>query len=117
MASTDGQPGRLFLWFPVGLALRKVRRFLRRIDQTFTSTPTGALVVDAPSGYPEQLILDLGDLLTEDESADTRCVFKTGFDDLDVDDIRRVRTIGELCQLVASAWLVDILRSDRLTSV
>src|SRR5262245_12790317 len=117
LGTTAGQPGRLFLWFPVGLAYRKVRRYLRRIDLTFVSTATGALVVDAHEGFPEQLVFDLGDLLTDDESSDTRCVFKPGYGDLDVDDIRRVRTVGELSRLREAAWLVDILRSDRLTSV
>src|SRR6185295_7102461 len=100
-----------------GLALRKVRHYLRQLDIAYTSTPTGALAVDAPKGYPHELLLDLAELLTGDESADTRCVFKAGVEDLDVEDIRRVRTIGELRQLRSSAWLVDILRTDRLTSV
>lgn len=112
-----GDPGRLFLWFPVGLALRKVCRYLRQDDRQFTTTSTGALAVCAAEGYPEDLLLDLADLLTDDEGADTPCVFKCGDDDLDVDDIRRVRTIHELRQLRASSWLVDMLRTDRLTSV
>lgn len=110
-------PGRLFLWFPVGLALRKVRRFLRQTDEHFCTVPTGALVVDAPRGYPDELLGDLGDLLTDDEGADTRCVFKAGPGDLDVSDIRRVRTIAELRRLRGSAWLLDMLRGNRLTSV
>lgn len=112
-----GDQGRLFLWFPVGLALRKVRRYLQRVDRTFCTTSTGALTVDAPEGYPEQLILELADLLSEHEGADTRCVFKVGQDDLDVDDIARVRTIHELRQAQAQRWLVDMLRTERLTSV
>lgn len=111
------EPGRLFLWFPVGLALRKVKTYLRRTERTFCTTSTGALTVDAPDGFPEELIGELDDLLTEHESADTRVVFKTGTDDLDVDDIARVRTIDELRQTRASAWFVDILRGERLTSV
>ncbi len=111
------EPGRLFLWFPVGLALRKVRRYLVQLDRPFTMTATGALTVDAPEGYPEELLLDLADFLTMDEGADTRCVFKIGADDLEVDDIHRVRTIHELRQIHVSSWFVEILRGDRLTSV
>ena len=47
----------------------------------------GAIVVDAPEGYPEQLLMDLSELLSDYEGADTRCVFKAGSADLDVDDI------------------------------
>jgi EAL domain-containing protein (putative c-di-GMP-specific phosphodiesterase class I) len=112
-----GDPGRLFLWFPVGLAHRKVSHFLRTTERPFTTSVSGALVVGAPDGYPEELVLELGELLTSDESADTRCVFKAGQGDLDVDDISRVRTIDELRQLRASSWFVDLLRADRLTSV
>jgi EAL domain-containing protein (putative c-di-GMP-specific phosphodiesterase class I) len=112
-----GHPGRLFLWFPVGLALKKVRRYLRQIDAVFTSMASGALVVSASHGYPVDLIGALAELLSEHEAADTRCVFKTGGDDLDGDDIRRVRTLRELRKLRESAWLVDMLRSNRLTSV
>lgn len=109
--------GRIFFWFPVGLAERKVRQYLRRTDRTFSVTFSGALAVDAPEGYPEDLLAELGDLLSEFESADTRCVFKPGTGDLDVDDIARVRTVDELRQLRESAWFVDLLRGDRLTSV
>jgi EAL domain-containing protein (putative c-di-GMP-specific phosphodiesterase class I) len=109
--------GRLYFWFPVGLAERKVRQYLRRTDRAFSATFSGALAVAAPDGYPEELLIELGDLLTEYESADTRCVFKLGDGDLDVDDIARVRTIDELRQVRESAWFVDLLRGDRLTSV
>jgi len=112
-----GHPGRLFLWFPVGLAHRKVRQYLRGIERSFTTTLSGALTVDAPEGFPEELVLDLTQLLTEHESGDTRCVFKIGGDDLDVDDIARVRTIDELRHARASSWFVDMLRAERLTSV
>lgn len=115
--SRSSEPGRLFLWFPVGLALQKVRRYLRRLDRAVATTPTGALAVDAPEGYPEELLLELCDLLTHDEGADTRCLFKIGHDDLDVLDIRRVRTVHELREIQRSEWFIDILRRDRLTSV
>src|SRR5581483_9551062 len=85
-AAAASEPGRLYLWFPVGLALRKVRTYLRRTAWAYATTPTGALAVESHAGYPEELIVDLVDLLTPDESADTRCVFKTGDGDLDVDD-------------------------------
>jgi EAL domain-containing protein (putative c-di-GMP-specific phosphodiesterase class I) len=107
----------LFLWFPVGLATRTVSHYLRQIGRSFTTTSTGALTVDSPEGYPADLLVDLAEMLTEDEAADTRCVFKAGSDDLDVEDIRRVRTIHELRQLEASAWLVEMMRGERLTSV
>jgi EAL domain-containing protein (putative c-di-GMP-specific phosphodiesterase class I) len=115
--SRAGDPGRLFLWFPIGLAERKVSRYLRRIERTFKTTATGALTVDAPDGYPQELMCDLAELLTDDEAADTRCVFKNGMHDLEVEDIGRVRTVRELRELQASAWLVDMLRGERLTSV
>lgn len=115
--SRSSEPGRLFLWFPVGLALQKVRRYLRRLDRVVCTTATGALTVDAPEGYPEELLVELCDLLTHDEGADTRCVFKIGNEDLDVHDIRRVRTIHELREIQRSEWFIDILRRDRLTSV
>jgi EAL domain-containing protein (putative c-di-GMP-specific phosphodiesterase class I) len=110
-------PGRLFLWFPVGLALRKVRTYLRRTDWAYSTTTTGALAVASPEGYPESLLIDLAELLTADERVDTRCVFKPGSDDLEVEDIARVRTVDELRQMRASSWFVDLLRGDRLTSV
>lgn len=116
-ASCSGQAGRLFVWFPVGLALAKVRRYLRQAERTFCTTSTGALTVDAPHGYPEDLLADLVELLTADEREDTRWVFKTGDGDLDVDDIPRVRTIEELRETLASSWFVDLLRADRFTSV
>ena len=115
--SRTREPGRLFLWFPVGLALQKVRRYLRRVDRAVCTTATGALTVGAPEGYPEELLTELCDLLTHDEGADTRCVYKIGEDDLDVHDIRRVRTIHELREIHRSEWFIDILRRDRLTSV
>ncbi|MEP6492709.1 MAG: EAL domain-containing protein [bacterium] len=115
--SQTGEPGRLFLWFPVGLALHKVRRYLRQVDRLFATTVSGALTVESPEGYPRDLLVDLVELLTEDEGADTRCVFKRGGDELEPGDIRRVRTIHELRALHQSSWLVEMLRGDRLTSV
>ena len=115
--SRAADPGRLFLWFPVGLAVRKVGRYLRQIERTFSTTSTGALTIDSPEGYPVELLLDLTELLTTDEGADTRCVFKAGSEDLEVEDIGRVRTIHELRELQASAWLVEMMRGERLTSV
>jgi hypothetical protein len=100
--SHAGAPGRLFVWLPVGLALRKVRRYLRQAERSFHNTASGALAIDAPAGYPETLLFDLVDLLTDDESADTRCVFKTGRADLNVEDIRRVRTVRQLRQRQSS---------------
>jgi EAL domain-containing protein (putative c-di-GMP-specific phosphodiesterase class I) len=116
-SSTTEAGGRLYLWFPVGLAARRVCQHLAQAGCDFQTTWTGALTVDAPNGYPEELIAELGDLLSADESADTRCVFTPGFGDLDVEDIARVRTIDELHQLRRTSWFVDILRDDRLTSV
>jgi EAL domain-containing protein (putative c-di-GMP-specific phosphodiesterase class I) len=116
-AFSDSEPWRLFLWFPVGFALRKVRQYLLRTERPFATTFSGALTVQAPDGYPEDLVFELADLLTDHESADTRCVYKVGDGDLDVDDIARVRTIDEVRQARASSWFVDMLRADRLTSV
>ncbi|HEY4130842.1 MAG TPA: EAL domain-containing protein [Gemmatimonadaceae bacterium] len=109
--------GRLFVWFPVGLAMQKVRRYLRQLDWSFSTTSTGALTIDAPDGYPQDLVIELADLLTADEGADTRCVFKRGADDLDVEDIGRVRTIHELQHAHGASWFVDMLRDERLRSV
>ncbi len=108
--------GRLHVWFPVGLAMRRVQQYLRQTERPFSVTPTGALTLDANEEQADELIDELAELLTADESADTRCVF-TGPHDLEVDDIARVRTIDELRQTRASAWLVDMIRADRLTSV
>lgn len=114
----DGtQAGRLFLWFPVGLAARRVCQHLTQGALSFRTTWTGAVVVDARGGYPHELIAELGELLSVHESADTRCVFKIGNDDLDVHDIARVRTLDELRQLRRSSWFVDLLRTERVTSV
>jgi hypothetical protein len=88
--------GRLFLWFPVGLAARRVRQHLAQAGCSFDTTWTGAVTVDALDGYPHDLIAELAGLLSRHESADTRCVFKRGRDDLDAEDIARVRTIDEL---------------------
>lgn len=112
-----GDSGRLYLWFPVGSALRKVRTYLRRIDREFHTAATGALSVDAPDGYPEELLIELSSLLTSDEAADTRCLYKTGTGDIEVEDIARVRTVRELEQARESSWLVDLIRDDRLTSI
>ncbi|HTR77856.1 MAG TPA: EAL domain-containing protein [Gemmatimonadaceae bacterium] len=109
--------GRLFLWFPIGLAMRKVRRYLRDTDRVFGTSSTGALVIDGQAGYPDELIVDITDLLTPDEAADTRCLFKVGNEDLDVEDIPNVRTVAQLQRLRESGWLVDMLRTNRLTSV
>src|SRR5579885_22847 len=113
----DARGGRLYLWFPVGSALRKVRTYLRRIDRDFHSAASGALSVAAPDGYPEDVLIDLSSLLTADEAADTRCLYKIGTGDIEVDDVARVRTIRELEQARESSWLVDLIRDDRLTSI
>lgn len=115
--SNAGTPGRLFVWLPVGHALRKVRRYLRQANRPFQNTASGAMAIDASAGCPEALVFDLIDLLTDDESADTRCVFKTGRADLNVEDIRRVRTIRQLRQRQSSQWLLEMLKSERFTSV
>jgi EAL domain-containing protein (putative c-di-GMP-specific phosphodiesterase class I) len=117
IGATSATAGRLFLWFPVGLAARRVCQHLAQAGCVFETTWTGAVSVDAPNGRPDELIAELGELLSPHESADTRCVFKAGYDDLDVEDIMRVRTIDELHQLRRSSWFADILRDERLTSV
>jgi hypothetical protein len=93
---TSAASGRLFLWFPVALVARRVCRHLAQAGCAFNTTWTGAVTVDAPHGYPYDLISELGRLLSSHESADTRCVFKSGNDGLDGEDIARVRTIDEL---------------------
>jgi len=114
----DGSPaGRLFLWFPVGLAARRVCQHLLQSGRPFDTSWSGAVVVQAPHGYPEQLVGELAELLSVHESADTRCVFKVGGAELDAHDIARVRTIDELRELRKSSWFVDMLRTERLTSV
>jgi EAL domain-containing protein (putative c-di-GMP-specific phosphodiesterase class I) len=97
--------------------MRKVRRYLREADCTFGTSSTGAMVVDGPAGYPEALIVDITELLTADEAADTRCLFKLGHEDLDVSDVDKVRTVAQLQRLRESGWLIDMLRTNRLTSV
>jgi EAL domain-containing protein (putative c-di-GMP-specific phosphodiesterase class I) len=97
--------------------MQKVRRHLRMVGWSFETTPTGALAVDSPGGYPQDLLIELADLLTIDEGADTRCVFKRGDGELDVDDIARVRTVHELQCATGASWFVDMLRAERLTSV
>ena len=59
---------------------------------------------DAPHGDPDELIIELGQLLSAHESADTRCVFKAGYDDLDGEDIARVVTIDERLARTAGAF-------------
>jgi EAL domain-containing protein (putative c-di-GMP-specific phosphodiesterase class I) len=113
----DHGGGTLFLWFPVGLAMRKVRRHLRHAGRVFQVSASGAFAVDAPEGFPRGLVLALAEVLTGDEGADTRCVFKAGPADLDVNDIARVRTVHEIRAAEGSSWFVDLLRADRLTSV
>ncbi len=112
-----GEPGRLFLWFPVAHALRRVRHHLVRTGRAYARVPNGALTVVTPGAAVHNLLHEVLDLLTDDERSDTRCVFKPGTADLDADDIARVRTIDELRHLRASAWFVDMLRDDRVTSV
>jgi hypothetical protein len=97
-------PGRLFLWFPVGLAARRVCQHLAQAGCSFDTTWTGAVMVDAPHGDPDELIIELGQLLSAHESADTRCVFKAGYDDLDGEDIARVVTIDERLARTAGAF-------------
>lgn len=109
--------GRLYLWFPVGSAMRKVRTYMRRIDREFHTAATDALSVDASDGYPEELLIELSSLLTADEAADTRCLYKVDGGDIEVDDVARVRTVRELEQARESSWLVDLIRDDRLTSI
>ena len=87
---------------PVGHALRKVRRYLRQTNTPFQNTASGAIAIDAPAGCPESLVLDLIDLLTDDESADTRCVFKTGRADLNVEPVMTVSPDGQ------SLWVLDV---------
>lgn len=109
--------GRLYLWFPVGLAARKVTRYLRQLDRGFTTTMAGALTIETGDSDPEELLIDITELLSRDEAADTRCVFKADDDELTSEDIRRVRTVGEVQQLYASSWLMDMVHGERLTSV
>lgn len=116
-ASRAAEPGRLFLWFPVALVLRRVRHYLVRTGRSYSRVPNGALTVVTPSAGVYDLLHDVIDLLSADERSDTRCVFKAGMGDLDADDIARVRTIDELSHLRASAWFVDMLRDERVTSV
>jgi EAL domain-containing protein (putative c-di-GMP-specific phosphodiesterase class I) len=109
--------GRLHVWFPVGLAMRRVQQYLRQTERAFVTTPSDALTIEATETDAAELITELAELLTPAESADTRCVFTADVDDLGVEDIARVRTIDELRQARATSWLVDMLRTDRLTSV
>lgn len=90
------ESGQLYLWFPVGVAERRVRQYLRQIGRVFQITSTGAMRIEAPNGFPSMLIAELGVILTSDESADTRCVFKSGSEELSGDDIARVRTLDQL---------------------
>ena len=99
--SSSLESGQLYLWFPVGVAERRVRQHLRQSGRVFRFTPTGAMRIEAPDGSSSALIAELGAILPSDESADTRCVFKSGSEELNGDDIVRVRTLDQLSGALA----------------
>ena len=84
----------------------------------FSTTWTGAVTVDAPERLSAGSHRRAGRSAHRNTRAPIRAASSSrASDDLDVEDIARVRTIDELHQLRRSSWFVDILRDDRLTSV
>lgn len=109
-------PGRLHLWLPLGHTMSKTYGHLTSGGWDCEKTREPALVVRLEEDRLTELFATLSEALTGREMEDTRALFKPHPEELSISDIPRARSLRQLSSLGRSAWLLDMLSEDRLTS-
>lgn len=109
--------GTLYLWFPLGHSSRKAQSELRRREWSFTITDDGCTIVGVTEDGLRGVLDAVCGALSQPEIDDTRALFKPGGGELTLSDFSRVRGLSQIILLNQSAWLVDMLREERLTAL
>ena len=109
--------GNLYLWPPTAHTLGKIRALKQRAKikkAPNAAADVAAIAVD--TGMLETLLLKLTGVLTEEEVKDTRALFMDSDREPGLGDFGHIRPLSELVAFSDSAWLMDILRENRLIS-
>jgi hypothetical protein len=115
-AVADGA-GTLYLWFPLGHSLGKGLLALKQLGLTFHAVHDRQCVIVSLSGDElTPAISALVETFTVEETRDTRVLFMPGAGDPALDDFGRTTTLHQFDTLLQSAWVLDILEHERVTS-
>ena len=107
-------PGTVHLQFPLSHSRGKILQWLREHGHSFSEDgPT--ISVDAPDAAVSWAA-DLSRSLSSTERADARVLFQKQGAQLSLADWFNVESLGAFAARTRSAWLVDMLSEDRLTT-
>ncbi|NBD08656.1 MULTISPECIES: EAL domain-containing protein [Corallococcus] len=117
LPGTPDEPGRLFLWPPLGHSLGKLVAHLRESGGSYQlRADAQCVVVGMGQGGLRQLSAHLPNVLTAEEVRGTRALFVPGDSEPGMADFPRVDSLQRLTTLQQSGWLVDMLAEGRLTT-
>lgn len=109
----QAEAGRLFLWFPLGQALGRVTAELATAE---VRADARCLAVAVGTSDIPGLLARVAGLLSGEELRATRVFFKEGEGEPDFADFPKVSPLDHFMAQGESAWLVDMLSEERLTS-
>jgi EAL domain-containing protein (putative c-di-GMP-specific phosphodiesterase class I) len=117
LPGTPDEPGRLFLWPPLGHSLGKLVAHLRDSGGSYQlRAEAQCVVVGMEAGGLRRLSAHLPNVLTAEEVRGTRALFVPGDTEPGMADFPRVESLQRLTMLHQSGWLLDMLSESRLTT-
>ena len=116
LPSTAIVPGTLHLWFSVAHSRGKIVAYLKDAGRNHLVAEGGRLEIPLDAHRTNDILLPLAGLLSQVEREDARCLFKDGGGELTAADLPNVQSLRQFLQLSQSAWLVEMLRDNRVTS-
>lgn len=110
--------GRLFLWPPLGHTLRKVSKALRADGVAVTPDEAqGSLVLPVARGGHAALADRLDAVMTRAEQRDCRALFMPGQAEPGLAQMGQVDSLATFIARVQGAWLMDLMRERRVTTL
>ncbi|MDF1504201.1 EAL domain-containing protein [Roseisolibacter sp. H3M3-2] len=108
--------GRLHLWLPSAHGVAKTTAAARRLGLAPRAGAAHGVSVDVGDEALPDVAAALADALTALERDDTRVLFTPGGAEPSAADVSRVASLARFQALLDSAWLVEVMERQRLTS-
>lgn len=117
LPSVPGGPGRLHLWLPSPHGVAKTVGVARRLGLACDTGEAFGVALTIAGDALAATVVAVTEALTALEADDTRVLFAPGGAAISSADVARVSTLSRLHALLDSAWLVDVMDAERLTSL
>ncbi len=108
--------GVLYLAPPHQQTLRTIEQLLTSLPVPFSQPTDGILAIDLFDGVLPTMARSLSAHLSDAELADTKTVILDGDRPPSFHDLMQARPLSTLVAQTDGAWLIDLLREERLTT-